>query len=445
MINPDLSPEEKSGLEVTDHEFLFHESQTSNLQLVVIGMGFALAMLDGFDIAAMSYTAHSISVDLELTADRLGLVFSAALAGMMCGAMFVAPLSDSIGRRRMIIICTLVIGVSMCITTLANSLPILMILRFITGLGVGGMLASLAAICSEYAPTRYRSLAVLFFTTGYPVGATLGGFVAAPLIPAYGWESVFLAGGAATLVMSAAAFFYLPESIQFLLQSRNPDALERVNRILEKVNQSAISKLPDRTNSRHDPGNKILGLLSPERRRRTLLLWGAFLFSFISLYFMMSWIPTLVVTAGLSEITGVYAGVAFNGGAVAGILTLGWLASRLHLTRLIGSFLSGAACMMVIFVYADGIKFLNLNLFVIGFLLQGGFGGLYAAAAKLYPTELRATGVGWAIGLGRFGAVIGPYIGGLLINAGIGMEANFIIFALPLIISGMIAFILSVR
>jgi len=177
-----------------------------------------------------------------------------------------------------------------------------------------------------------------------------------------------------------------------------------------------------------------------DRRADTLMLWGAFFFCFISLYFLMSWIPKLVVTSGLSESKGVYASVAFNAGGVLGILTLGWLSSQMGLARLIAMFLSAAAAAMIVFALAEGVSHLLAYLVLIGFLLQGGFTGLYAVAAKIYPTELRSTGVGWAIGLGRFGAVVGPYVGGMLIAKGVSMENNFLIFALPLFIGGAIAY-----
>ena len=175
------------------------------------------------------------------------------------------------------------------------------------------------------------------------------------------------------------------------------------------------------------------------------MLWLTFFFCFISLYFLISWIPQLVVNAGFTESQGVYAAVAMNGGGVIGIFTLGWFASRTSLSILIGGFLSFAAVTMILFALTDGISLLLIYLAVIGFTLQGGFTGLYAVAAKIYPTELRSTGVGWAIGLGRFGAVVGPYVGGVLIAGGVSMEINFLIFAIPLMTSGWLAFFLRVK
>jgi MFS transporter, AAHS family, vanillate permease len=424
---------------------VFGQGRVTGIQILVIIISLFLNMLDGFDVMAMSFTVHSIGEELQIAPNRLGLVFSVALAGMMIGAMFIAPFSDVIGRRKMILICVMTIGLSMCLTAFANSIWQLILLRGITGLGVGAMLASLAAITSEYAPEKYRSLAVVTITAGYPLGATVGGFIAAPMLPAYGWESIFFAGGAATLVMGLAVYFCMPESLHFLLVKDGPRALTKVNNILRRLNKPELEELPRIEAGAHSDKANVFSLLTHDRRKQTLILWASFLFCFVSLYFMMSWIPKLVVTAGMSESTGVYASTAFNGGAIIGIISLGWMSARIGLSNLIGTFLAGSAALMVVFVYAEGVNHLFPYLFVIGFLLQGGFVGLYAVAAKIYPTEIRTTGVGWAIGLGRLGAVIGPYVGGVLIASGVTMQANFIIFAVPLLISGIIAYVLSVE
>lgn len=407
-------------------------------QWAVILLALLLNMLDGFDVTAMAFTVHSIGEQLQISPDFLGAAFSAALGGMMAGAMFIAPLSDVYGRRVMIIICVLVIGLSMCATAFAVELWQLVVLRLITGLGVGGMLAALATITAEYTPSRYRSLAVVFVTAGYPLGATAGGFLAAEIIPEFGWEAVFLSGGGATLVMLVFVVFLMPESLQFLATRRPRRALERTNLVLKKLGRDTLDSLPQLTATSVTDGG-VLKLLAPDSRRQTLLLWMTVFCCYLGLYFLMSWIPKLVVDAGLSEVQGAYSMVAFNGGAVAGIILLGWMSSKIGLSRLISQFLFFSGAAMFVFALASGIDQLFVYLVLIGFFAQGGFTGLYAVAAKLYPTEVRTTGVGWAIGLGRFGAVLAPSLGGLLIARGVSMEANFMIFAVPFVFAGVFA------
>ena len=421
------------------------EGEVRLSQVLVVAAALLLNMLDGFDVTAMAFTAHDIGVELSIAADQLGILFSVALAGMVAGAMFIAPLSDRFGRRVMILISVLFIGFSMFLTGYAESLLSLCILRAITGLGAGGMLASLAAVSSEYAPVKYKSFAVAIVTAGYPLGATIGSFVAAPLMVEYGWRSVFFFGGAATIGMFLLTFYMIPESLQFLVSKRPKNALQKVNKILTRLQCSPIDELPPQPPAQEVVKTSVGALLSEQWRGKTLVLWTTFFFCFITLYFLMSWVPKLVVNSGMTVSEGVYAAAAFNGGGVMGILSLGYLSAHFALSRMISFFLFLSGTMMAIFAATSGLDYLLLYLVTIGFLLQGGFTGLYAAAAKMYPTEVRAAGVGWGIGLGRLGAVAGPYIGGILIATGLSMEMNFFVFAVPMLISGFMATRLGVK
>jgi MFS family permease len=345
----------------------------------------------------------------------------------------------------MILISVLFIGLSMFLTGYAESLLSLCVLRAVTGLGAGAMLASLAAVSSEYAPVKYKSFAVATVTAGYPLGATIGSFIAAPLMAEYGWRSVFFFGGGATIGMFLLTFYLIPESLQFLVSKRPKNALQKVNKILKRLQCNTLDELPPQSPAQEVVKTSVGALLSPQWRTKTLVLWATFFFCFITLYFLMSWIPKLVVNSGMTVSQGVYAAAAFNGGGVMGILSLGYLSAHFALFRMISFFLFLSGSMMAIFAATSGLDYLLLYLVAIGFLLQGGFTGLYAAAAKMYPTEIRATGVGWGIGLGRLGAVAGPYIGGILIAKGLSMEMNFFVFAVPMLISGFMATRLGVK
>ncbi len=416
----------------------------SSIQILVVVVGVFLNMLDGFDVTAMAFTVDPIGNQLHIPADQLGIVFSAALAGMMIGAMFVSPLSDRVGRRPMILACTAIVGVTTFLTGLSTSLWELLSLRLFTGLAVGGLLASLAAFVAEYSPAKYRSFTVVLVMAGYPTGAMLGGFIAEYLIPLHGWESVFFAGGSMTIFMLVVLYFTLPESLDFLLTKQPANALKRCNEIVVRLGRKELNEMPEIDPVRKEEKASVASLVTKQRRKKTIILWSSFFFCFTCLYFLLSWVPKLVIEAGLSLSEGIYASMAFNGGGVVGILLLGWFAARFGLSRLIGTTLVGAVMGMLLFAVASGIDHLIIYLLLIGALLQAGFTGLYAVAAKIYPTEIRATGVGWAIGLGRFGAVVGPYIGGVLIDQQVSMELTFMIFALPVLASGLLAYKLSV-
>ena len=424
--------------------------QVSGQQILVVGLCMFFNMLDGFDITAMAIVAGSVSQELQLTADRLGLIFSFALAGMMVGAMVLAPVSDIIGRRKLIILSVTLVGVSILFTANATSLTEFMILRFISGLGAGAMLACQAALAAEYSPEKYRSLSVALTTAGYPLGATLTAVVAGFIMPEYGWRGMFWFGGGVTLSMGLVAWIFIPESLKYLFEQRPMNALERVNVILNKLGKDTLDQLPvvARQQARQVKGffGNMAALLAKEHRTTTLLLWTTFFMCFATLYFLMSWIPKLMEQTGYSVETGHFAFFLFNLGGVIGIISLGTLSTRWRLTNLVFVFLSLSAVSMVIFAAAPNrLNFLLVVIFFTGILQQGGFTGLYAIAAKVYPTEIRSTGIGWAIGLGRSGAVLGPAAAGFLIAAGFSMSANFYVFAVPMAIGGLISYWLKVK
>lgn len=426
------------------------DGRASPRQFLVIALCVLFNMVDGFDITAMAIVASGVATALDLSADRLGLTFSFALAGMMAGAMGLAPLSDIIGRRKLIITSLLLIGVSILLTASAATLGEFIALRFISGLGGGALLATQATLAAEYSPEKYRALAVTAVTAGYPAGAMMTSVIGGFVMPDYGWRGMFWFGGIATLAMAVVALALLPESIKYLFERRPANALERANKILARLGKPAVDTLPDVETSDGNSKRGLFGnmrmLLGEKHWRNTLTLWATFFMSFSTLYFLMSWIPRLMEQSGFSAEAGRDAFFLFNLSAIIGVFTLGFLATRWKLSKLVSSFLVLSAVSMVIFAAAP--KNLNLLLtitFIMGFLQQGGFTGLYAVAAKLYPTSIRSTGIGWAVGLGRFGAVVGPAAAGYLIAAGLDMSANYYVFAIPMAIGGLLAWRTQVR
>jgi benzoate transport len=424
--------------------------EISGQQILVVGLCLFFNMLDGFDITAMAVVAGAVSTELQLTPDRLGWIFSFALAGMMAGAMFLAPVSDIIGRRKLIILSVCLVGASIVLTANASSLTEFIILRFISGMGAGAMLACQATLAAEYSPDKYRAASVAVVTSGYPMGAMMTSVVAGYIMPDYGWRGMFWFGGVFTLVMAIVAWMLIPESLKYLFERRPENALERVNEILKKLKKPTLSELPvvaaEKKDKNSNLGNVMLKLLTPEHRTKTLTLWAAFFLCFSTLYFLMSWIPKLMEDSGYAASVGHDAFFNFNLGGVIGIYLMAWMSTRWKLTNLIFILSASSAVGMVIFAYAPNeLSLLMTLILLIGVLQQGGFTGLYGVASKVYPTEIRSTGIGWAIGLGRSGAVAGPAIAGYLIVAGFDMSANFIFFAVPMAIGGFIAYLLHVR
>ncbi len=424
--------------------------EVSGQQILVVILCMFFNMLDGFDITAMAVVADEVSTELLLTPERLGWIFSFALAGMMLGAMFLAPVSDIIGRRKMIILSVCLVGVSIVLTARATTLTEFIVLRFVSGAGAGAMLACQATLAAEYSPDKYRALSVAAVTSGYPLGAMFTSVAAAYILPDYGWRGMFLFGGVATLSMGIVAWLLIPESLKYLFERRPANALQRVNKILRKLKKDILPAMPEIAVTEDKQRRGVIGnmqkLLAKDHRTVTLTLWTAFFLCFSTLYFLMSWIPKLMVDSGHSAAIGRQAFFLFNLGGVIGVYMMGVLSTRLKLTNIVCGFSLAAAIAMAVFAMSPNQgEFSLLIIFVIGVLQQGGFTGLYSAAAKAYPTEIRSTGIGWAIGLGRSGAVAGPAVAGYLIAAGLDMSANFYIFAVPMAIGGIIAYKLHIR
>lgn len=411
----------------------------SGIQLRAVSLCFWLNMLDGVDILSISFAAPLLSREWDIPPATLGVVFSAALAGMMAGSMLLAPFGDSIGRRKVLCLSLLLIAIGMLGAPFAGSVQELLIVRFITGVGIGGVVPTMAAFASELSPLRRRSFAVTLVQGGYPLGATITGLLALWLVPMFGWQSLFVLGGALTLLSLPFVYFVLPESPEFLLSKQPPGALAKLNGFLKAMGQAELAALPPQPAADAPRGAAqfiaALGsLFSAAHRAATLLLWVAFFMSLATLYFLQNWVPQLTANAGLADSQAFLAGTILNLGAFAGMASVGYLADHFGLRRVIASYLGAGAVALLFFSYLQSTAAILVGLGVIG-LMQGGFIGLYAVGARIYPAGIRVTGIGWAIGIARSGAVLGPYVAGLLVASGMGMGGSFMVFAIPLAIA----------
>ncbi len=423
---------------------LTENTATTNLQFTTIFICFLMNMLDGMDVMVVSYAAPAIGKQWAISPQAMGSVFSAGLFGMTLGTLFIAPRADIVGRRAIILFSALLMGITVFSTYLAQSVEQLLFFRFISGLGIGSMLASTATLTSEYAPKKTKDFWVSFVMSGYPIGAVLSGLAAAEIIPTYGWRTMFQAAGITTLLTLPLIFFFLSESLDFLLKRQPKGALHTANAILIKMNREILTALPPLSMGTVEKPS-VDALLTPQRRFSTLQLWLALFMAFGSLYFLTTWIPKLASSAGLSMELAIYAGTVFNLGAFMGIMTQGYLSSQFGLRRTIFSFLAGTAVLMAIFGFFKGSALVLVLFGLIGFGVQGGFVGLYAVAARFYPTEIRSTGVGFAMSAGRIGGIVGPLLGGLLIGAGLSMTANFMVFAIPTLLAGIATLLIKSR
>jgi benzoate transport len=414
----------------------------TQVQYFSIAICFLMSVLDGMDVLVVSYCAPAIAEDLNLGPKTLGFVFSAGLIGMAIGAIFLAPFADRFGRKKLILASAFIMGLSVLLTAYSENISQLILMRLVSGLGIGCMLATTATLTSENVLNNSKDFWVSLVISGYPVGAVVSGYVAAAIIPSYGWESMFVLAGLTTILTIPLIFFFLSESPQFYLKKQPKDALAKANKILIKMNFKPLDSLP-KIGLKANNKPLVSRLFSEKYKISTLQLWAALFFAFGCLYFLISWIPKLASDAGLSIELAIYAGTIFNVGAFFGIVLQGYFSSKIGLKKTISFFLLLTFLLMASFKLFVGTDILLLVYFLLGFSLQGGFVGLYAVAARLYPTEFKTTGVGWAIGMGRVGGVLAPLIGGLLISIGLSLSANFLIFSIPALFASVLTYYMS--
>lgn len=397
-------------------------SPMSPFQWVVVGVCTFLNALDGFDVLAMAFTANRVSTEFGLSGSQLGVLLSAGLLGMAAGSLFLAPFADVFGRRPMLLFTTGLAAAGMFLSSTAHSITELGLWRVVTGLGVGGILACTNVITSEYSNKRWRGMAVSIYTAGYGVGATLGGLAAVSLQAAYGWRSVFVFGGFATTVAFLLLLAVVPESVDFLVTKRPPRAEKRLAALVLKLRLSAdtvlLPEVADHTPVRGAKGQQLTALFAPANRRATTLIWVAFFATMFGFYFVNSWTPKLLVTAGMSESQGVIGGLMLTLGGTFGSLLFGVLTTKWQARKVLLVFTVLSSITMVVFISAVGILALAFVMgIVVGMLINGCIAGLYTLAPASYAPQTRGTGVGWAIGIGRFGAILAPLAAGSLLDA----------------------------
>jgi len=377
----------------------------------------AVLFLDGFDTQAIGYVAPALAKEWGLTKGALGPVFSAGLFGLMIGALIFGPLADRIGRKKIIILSTLAFGIGTLATAFIQDVNTLLAIRFLTGLGLGGAMPNAVAMTSEFSPHRRRATMVMIMFCGFSVGAALGGLLAAALIPQFGWRSVFVVGGIAPLLLVPVLALRLPESVRFLALTGR--AHVRVAELLGLISPKTAFA-PGTQFIVHEPeltGIPVLHLFRDKRTLVTLLLWVVFFMSLLDLYFLSNWLPTVLNDLGASVSEAAAIGSMLQVGGVVGTFALGSIIDRFSFRALALVYFMAVFAVGAIGQLGHSVALVTLAIFAAGFCIVGGQIAANALAATYYPTAVRATGVGWALGIGRVGSIVGPLVGGALLSA----------------------------
>jgi len=413
-------------------------------QILVIALCFLVVFVDGFDVQAIGYVAPALLKTFNVNKLALGPVFSAGLFGMALGALSFGPIADRFGRRPVLLFCTLSFAVMSLLTSTVDSIQGFMWVRFFTGLGLGGVMPNAIAITSEYSPQRARSTAVMIMFCGFSLGAALGGVVAAGIIPVFGWQSVFIAGAALPCVVFLLLLAFLPESVRYLVL--NGTRNHKVQAILQKMDSSYCVDPAVRFIARESvhKNNRIKQLFLERRAKLTLLLWVIFFMSLLELYFLSNWLPTIIGEVGIESSTAIMIAAGLQIGGTVGTLLLGRLFDKVPPFKALSAiYLSAALFVVLISVAGSSISLLAFAVFGTGFCVVGGQIGANALTATAYPTAIRATGVGWALGIGRIGSICGPLIGAALLSFHWEMRHVFLLSAVPVAVAAIAALALS--
>jgi AAHS family 4-hydroxybenzoate transporter-like MFS transporter len=363
---------------------------------------------------------------------------------MMIGALVCGPLADRFGRKPVLIVCAFTFGVCSLITATADSLQELMLFRLMTGFGLGGAMPNTIALTSEYSPKRVRATAVMLMFCGFSIGAAIPGFVAGPLIERHGWQSMFIVGGVLPCIIAVVALFLLPESIRFLIV-RGGDRRKIVGPLSRIAPGSTFDDRLKFVSGEPATQSGIRNLFTAGRSGLTLLLWAMFFMNLLDLYFLNSWLPTLLSDVGIGLDTASRITSLLQVGGTCGALLLGRLMDRLLSFRVLAAtYIASGVSIFFIGQVGASVSLLAMAVFAAGFFVIGSQTSSNALAAEFYPTAIRSTGVGWALGIGRVGSIIGPTFGAMLMTPGSDSRHVFWAASIPPVIAMLAALSASI-
>ncbi|CAM5182010.1 4-hydroxybenzoate transporter PcaK [Castellaniella defragrans] len=412
---------------------LIDRNRVGALQVLVLALCTLCQIIDGFDVQAIGYVAPAIIKSWGVAKADLGPVFGAGLVGMTIGALAVSPMADRLGRRPMLAGAMAFIAICMYATSLATTITELLLLRLATGLGMGAMIPVAVAMAGEFSPARMRVTLMMMTSSGFIVGGAIGGAIAAWLIPAFGWQSVFVAGAVAPLALAVLILLLMPESPQFMAFKQR--SATQIARILKRIDPAlgAETEYQFVTPEKKAHGARLLQLFHNGLGTGTVLLWTVNFMNLLAAYFLANWLPVLMNDAGHGPSQAILAGTIFWVGGIAGNLLIGWFADHKGFgPTLTLVFIAAALAMMLIGQVASSLVLVFIVIAAAGFCVLGGQTALNALGAVYYPISVRSTGMGWAMGIGRLGAIFGPVVGGELIRLNWAASDLFLAAAVPL-------------
>lgn len=419
-------------------------SPMSGLQIFAVAITIGLNALDGFDVLAISFASPGIAAEWGIEPAALGFVLSMELIGMSVGSVLLGGVADKIGRRTTMLGCLVLMAIGMFMATTTSGIVDLSFWRIVTGLGIGGMLAATAAVAAEFSNRRRRDLCVSLMAIGYPIGAVLGGSIAAQLLAEHGWRSVFYFGAAATAAFIPIVYFWVPESVHWLARKQPDGALDKINRTLSRMGRTAVRALPDVSDDVRR--RSITDIFAPALVGTTLIVAAAYFFHIMTFYFVLKWVPKIVVDMGFADSSAAGVLVWANVGGAVGGAVLGLLTQRFNVKALtIGAMILSTVLVTVFGHSPADLGRLSLLCALAGFFTNGAIVGMYAIFAKAFPTHVRASGTGFSIGVGRGGSVLGPIVAGFLFDGGVGLPTVALVMGFGSLLAAGVLFLLKLE
>ncbi|MBN1238974.1 MAG: MFS transporter [Gammaproteobacteria bacterium] len=416
----------------------------SRLQIFAVAVTIGLNALDGFDVLAISFASPGIAAEWGIDPAALGFVLSMELIGMSVGSVLLGGVADRLGRRGTMLGCLVLMAFGMFMATTTRGIVDLSLWRIVTGLGIGGMLAATAAVAAEFSNRRRRDLCVSLMAIGYPIGAVLGGSIAAQLLAEHGWRSVFYFGAAVTAAFIPIVFFFVPESVHWLARKQPAGAFERINRTLRRMGHAAIRALPEiPADARGRSGSD---LFAPALLGTTVIVAAAYFFHIMTFYFVLKWVPKIVADMGFAASSAAGVLVWANVGGAVGGAVLGLLTQRFNVKALtIGAMVLSTVLVTVFGRSPEDLARLSMLCAFAGFFTNGAIVGMYAIFAKAFPTHVRASGTGFSIGVGRGGSVLGPVLAGFLFDGGVGLPTVALVMGLGSLLAAGVLMLLKLE
>lgn len=413
----------------------------NGFQKMIITLCTMIAFVEGFDAQSAGFVAPALAKVWGLGHNALALFFSLGLFGLMMGALIVAPLADRTGRKPVLLGCLVLFGLGSLGMAASTSLEMLYLTRLVTGVGIGGAMPNVIALTSEYAPRRIRSLMVVVMYNGFIGGSIAAGLTTARIVEALGWNSVFIVGGVLPLLLAPIILFLLPESVRFLASKAGREA--KVEVLMRRIDPSLSSGTRFFLDEHSEVRMSVVALFRDGRGRKTILLWLLVFCSLLDLFLMTNWLPTQIASLGVSVALAILIGTLLQVGGMIGMIQ-GWMMDRWGPSRTLTlSYLIAAVAIACIGLVGDNVPLLAASVLGAGFGIIGGQTAANAVAAGAYPTEIRSTGIGWFLGIGRIGSIVGPALAGFLLSIGVTNRDVFLLAMIPALCAAAAAYALG--